>query len=593
VSGTELRRELRERADALREELDGLRMELREARGTLFEALGEAGAHLSRFCELGLSDEGLEALGALRATTVRAREALPEEREELDGPLLDEALAWIDDLKRRALDALPPPGALLDRAASLEATKPFLASVGSPVVHQPFVVPAPALLEKRRDFLELPPDSEPPASGVRDKNLVELELSRLGRDAMEDIAILGGLRRSKDPQIWFDAHGFERRLLANLDALWSLDRPLRAGAPRLGVPMALFAYVSEWSFPDWGRAFALAFTLGCTDSDAALRWVVLALRRAELSVLDAYVEGLALASGPGIGRAALAELGADVAPRITAAWLAVAERKHAFEAGPVIPLLAHPDDEVRIAAARCLRHAPRALALEAWLELVRDASPRVAAEAADELAAVGHREGLAVSRLALAEALRAPEPSDPDAPLATPVTLALRALALAGEPGDEEALLAAAKRWPLAKSYLGWYGRAAHLDWLLGELEEARARGPQGFASAEACEAAITRISGLAAALPSPELRAAIAQHTEASRAYRSAKRVRLGAPHDPAAVVAELAATTTPQGARRVLARELCLVLPEAPRFDVDDWVARQQASLELLRTMLPSRGT
>lgn len=587
MSGVELGKELRERADALREELDGLLLELPEAKGAVHAALGRATEALVRFCELGLTDEGIGALGELRLATLRAKEALVPERAELDGPLLDEAVAWVDDLKRRALDKLPPPAALAERARKLEQVDPFRASVGAPALHRPFEVPAPEILEKRRDFLALPPDDDAPASGVRERSLAELELARLGREAMEDIAILGGLRRSKDEQLWADASGFERRLLANLDALWSLDRPVRADSPRLGVPRALFAYLTEWSFPDWGRAFALAFTLGCTDSDAALRWVVLALRRAEPGVVDAFVSGLALASGSGIGRAALAELGADVTPLNTAAWLEVAERKGAFEAGAVVPLLAHPDESVRSRAARCLRHAPKELAIEALLELLRDASAQVAADAADELAVRGRSEGLGYLRMSLDRALRAP-PSGDDAGLDGPAVVALRALSLTAEPSDEELLLRAAKRDPKALRFLGWYGRPAHVGLLLSELEAARARGPEGYAAAEAAEEAITRITGVQAALPLADLGAAVAKLSEESPAYRDAKRARHGRPFEAALVLDELEKPITRQRHRRMLARELAIVLPAAPRFDVDDWVARQQVTLALLRTML-----
>lgn len=587
MSGVELGKELRERTDALREELDGLLMELPEPKGAVHAALGRATEALVRFRELGLTDGGIGALGELRAAALGAREALSSERAELDGPLLDEAIAWVDDLKRRALDQLPPPAALAERARRLEQVDPFRASVGTPALHRPFEVPAPEILEKRRDFLALPVDDEGPASGVREKSLVELELARLGREAMEDIAILGGLRRSKDEQLWADARGFERRLLANLDALWSLDRPVRAEAPRLGVPRALFAYLTEWSFPDWGRAFALAFTLGCTDSDAALRWVVLALRRAEPGVVDAFVSGLALASGPGIGRAALAELGADVTPLNTAAWLEVAERKAAFEASAVVPLLAHPDESVRSRAARCLRHAPKELAIEALLELLRDASPLVSADAADELAARGRSEGLGHLRVALDRALRVDPVGDDDG-LGGPALVALRVLSLSAEASDEELLLRAAKRDPKALRYLGWYGRPAHVGLLLGELEAARARGPEGFAAAEAAEEAITRITGVQAALSLDELGQAIKKLAEDSPAYRDAKRARHGRPFEASLVLDELEKPTTRQRHRRMLTRELSVVLPTAPRFDVDDWVARQEVTLALLRTML-----
>jgi hypothetical protein len=592
VSGVELSRELRDRALALRDEIDGMLLELPDAEGAVPSALKTAAGAVSRFCELGLSDDGIASLDRVRDELVKAREALPADRVEADGAVLEEARSWAEDLRRRALDRLPSAAMLAERLARAEVANPFQASVGAPVVHVPFEIPAPEVIEKRRPFLEPPVDKGDGHPTEKPKPApITVQLARLGRDAMEDVAILGGLRRLKDDDVWSQTREFEARLLANLDALWSLDRPVDPSSPRLGVPQALFAYVTEWSFPDWGRAFALSFSLGCVDSEAALRWVVLAMRRSDSAVMSAYVAGLAAASGSSIGKVALAELTGDVNADTAAAWLEVAEKKRVFEASAIVPLLTHPSAAVRIRAARCLRNAPRDLAISALHELADDADLVVRAEAADELAAVGRPEGAERLRLVLSETLGSTdagaepvaEESLDDASRAA-VWVALAGLAIGGDPADEARVLAVSLRLRTGPEWLGWYGRPAHVEILLRELHAARELGPEGHARAEACERAIQRITGLGTNGSVAALRAEVATLVETSAGYREARRARHGKPFDVQAIPAELRDPQAKQGARRMLARELALHTPAAPRIDVDDWLSRQDSTLALL---------
>ena len=586
MTGVELGRELRERAEALQGEIAGLLLDLPEAAGALARSLKAAEGGISRFCELGLSDEGIASLDRVKAELAAARDALPADRAESDGPLLDEARAWAEDLRRRAIERLPSAAVLAERLARAEVGNPFMASVGAPLVHVPFEIPAPEVIEKRRPFLEPPAERDASGEGeTKRPTPTELQLARLGRDAMEDVAILGGLRRLKDDDVWSQTREFEGRLLANLDALWSLDRPVDPDAPRLGVPQALFAYVTEWSFPDWGRAFALSFCMGCVDSQAALRWVVLAMRRSDSAVMSAYVAGLAAASGPMIGKVALSELTGDVNADTAAAWLDVAERKRAFEAAAIVPLLTHPAAAVRVRAARCLRNAPRDLAVSALNELADDVDLVVRAEAADELAAFGRPEGAERLRLVLSETLgetRAEESLDDSARAA--VWVALGALALGGDPVDEARVLAASLRLRVGPEWLGWYGRPAHVDVLLRELASARDAGPEGTARALACERAIGRITGLGTNGSLASLRADVATLVDTNATYREARRARHGKPFDVKAIPAELREAQSLQGDRRSLAGERAQHTPGVPRIDVADWLSRQDTTLALL---------
>jgi hypothetical protein len=571
-------REVRDLAEALREEIEALLLEGTSEREVIGPALKAAEAGVSKFCELGPTDDGIGAIDSMRDALASALAALTvDDDTEAAREALVEARMWADNLRRRVLDdiakaAVPPV------AGAADVARPLSASVGSPALHEPGEVPPPEVLADERPWDE-PPDvhallaeDAPGPEAPAEVPPVRTQIERLGRDAMEDIAILGGLRRLRDEERWTDGRGFEERLLANLDALWSLDRPFHAEAPRLSVPRALWSYVTEWSFPDWGRAFALSFAMGCARSTTALRWVILAMRKSDPAVLEAYIEGLSLASNPGIDRTVLSELAGDTSAELTAAWLAVAERRRLFDPASVLPLLGHPSPAVRASAARCLRHAPRGTCVAALGDLLDDADPLVAHTAADELAARGEARGIVALREALARAPRGEGAAEP--------VIALRALALAADPKDEALLVESALAFPLGPIWLGWYGRPAHLEILLHELEAARGIGPGGHARAKACERAIERITGTSAEAAVPALRQA---HAADAPVYKLG-RARRGRPHDLKGVVAELSDRSAMQGDRRVLVREVAGLVPDAPRLDVEGWISQQEAALAAL---------
>ena len=80
--------------------------------------------------------------------------------------------------------------------------------------------------------------------------------------------------------------------------------------PRLGVPRAVWSYAIESNVPDKGRAFALAFILGCSSSSVALRWIALGMQRADPALLPTFAEALALASNPDIDNIAMTPIAA-------------------------------------------------------------------------------------------------------------------------------------------------------------------------------------------------------------------------------------------------------------------------------------------
>jgi hypothetical protein len=534
--------------------------------------LKSAAALASKFCDVGATDAGLATLDELGAALESAKKALGAGG---DVALVDEAVAWAKELRLLALDELA--SAPLDAPRSWSATQgegaawqTFRASRGTPAVHEAGDVPPVEVIARARPWDDPYGDERVLEEELDRERALSAEarasdLARIGRDTIEDIAILGGLRRLDDHEKWGDAAPFEERLLANLDLLWAFDAPAHDDVPKLGVPRALFRYVSEWNLPDWGRAFALAFGLGCSSSEAALRWVFLAMRRSSAFVMQAYREGLALGSNPAIDRSVFAELRSDAPAEMLAALLEVSARRRAFEASAIVPLLAHPSDAVKIAAVAALRNAPPELAVASATQVLATARDEVAVHAADELARRGRNEGVEHMRGVVAS----------NAPLASR-TLALRALALAGESKDEATMVALAKEREDGAFWLGFYGRASTVPVLLAELDAARTKGTWARRLTD-CERAFRRVTGLDPMHDVAELAARI----EKEGIMRRAPRLRAGEAYAPRAIVAELADLTTLQGERRALARELPVALPNAPVFDVEGFVASQAAAI------------
>ncbi len=564
--------QLREMGEALRAEIEAILLDQPE--GIFLEAMKDAEAAINRFLEQGVSDDGVAALADLRAALAIGGEAVPAGAAQDTQEILDECATFVERLRAMSVERIG--------AASFAPELParHTASVGSPQVYSAGEVDPPEVLSKPEPWGEAPNVAElldateraQPKAGPKLPVPREVEMiADLGRDALEDIAIMGSLRLLREEEPWRDVRGFEERLLANLDALWSLDRPRRKGAPLLRVPRAAFRYASEWSAPDWGRSFAFAFALACSDSEVALRWVLLALMRADPKVMDAYVHALALGSNPHLQTALLSFLHSEASPEALVVVLGALRRRRTFSAGDMLPLLAHPDARVALAVVRCISNAPRESALAALSELSGAKSPEVRLLALEESAMLGGNAD--ALRLLLRDFL-AERGSEVEA------RTALRVLALLGDERDQEAVLAAALKLEDGLPWLGWYGRSLHLGVLARELEQARGRGPDGVGRAQDAERAITRISGLPAAEPVSDLEPRMA----AFRERVPARRVRRGQEHDATLVLAELADPATRHCDRRVLAAELSL-FGRAPRLDVDGWFAIQAAELALLK--------
>lgn len=455
----------------------------------------------------------------------------------------------------------------------------FLASHGTPALHEATIVPPPELLERPRAW-----DAEPRQETrlpAPEPSAMEDAIQRLGRDALEDIGVLGNLRRPYEHEPWSDARHFEERLLANLDALWSLDRPEHPDLPRLGVPAAAWRYATEWMLPDWGRAFAMAFSLGCVQSDAAMRWVVLGMRRAVPATLSAFVEGLSLASSPAIDDA-IADLLADAEDAVLEAGLAILSRRRVFPGGAILPLMIHPSEAVVLAAIRCLRHAPRAVALEVLRGACLNATSQVEVAALRELCIHGDEKAPAELREILDDALA----GDVDVSVGVE---ALRVLALRGEPADQGRVLTASLQLPDSIHWLGFHGAFEHVAPLLGQLDQLRQSSSGESEEVVRVEEAVHRLTGVHGNQPTDVLRGAIAKRVGAS----APRRMRRGLPHHQTLVLDELVTPRTRQRDRRELALELALNWPELPRLDVEGWVAKQTADLESMAALVRRRMT
>ncbi len=531
------------------------------------EALRElyrtAHAGLSRMLGRDPADQArISDLDEVRALLERAQAGLDDSERALEEDVQGEILRAVLSLRDGVLDSLRI--APLARAFSIQ--QPFATSAGSPAVFDPGAVAPPRALTRPPAWdsgIVEEPQPEPTVS------LARLELERMGKDALEDLGLLGGLRRLHEQERWVDAADFERRLLCNLDALWSLDRPFHSDVAPLGVPSAAYRYLTEWSVPDWGRTFALAFSLSCAAGRDALRWIALALRTTPKEVHGAFVDGLALGSNPLLTELLL-ELLRDSDGAVLVVALQAAERRGFFSQGAIVPLLSHPEPAVVCAAVACFRHAPPTTR-ELLARLRFDGRPEVVLAAARELLLMG-------DRLAL-EDLRhlADKPANADASIARE---ALRILCLRADPGDADRVLRRAHELENTLHFLGHFGSPLHIDVLLDGLSALRALGPEGTGKARLVENALHRISGRAAG----DDLARFKRETLRSYGPNPPVRMRRGGAFTARSVIEELLEPNAVDEERQNLALELALAAPTLPRVTTSTWVSVQRATLRSL---------
>ena len=583
-------------------------------RGLLQTALDEASAALSRWAASRLHDDDhLALLGAARTRVNFARARFEDAGE---GPVASQSVKTLQHVERalrRGRDVtidhlVADQDRLLCGEISTTATaaSPFRAGVELPVVHAsrrdplvPLVAHAAAPIDADAAlFRATVPRALAPIAATPEA----VALQEIARACMEDLAILGGLRRPNDDESWSATDRFERRLLANIDALATLDSAEAGPGEGIDVPRALLAYAAESSFADGGRGFARAFALGCFGGEDPVRAAVVGLRGSHPLTRPAQLEAFCLAPSPRVVPA-MERLLWDEDPALVRVALEVLRFRRAASHSTILPLLGHSDLGVIEAAARCLASTrPRAAAVAALEALLRDhLEPRTALVVLESLVMLGAPSGLAsaTQRLRDAEA----------SPLAVSSELRsglVRLLALAGGPehtalifnavipsGSAPALLAGV-------TALGWFGHVAFVEPLLEQLEAAnaapRTAGARPTALEIATARALLRITGVYLEEEGNEYGIGLSVDAAAWRAQWEENagdrdrdldpdvRYRFGVRYHPRESLIELADDRTPAHARRNAALEIAALTSGAFAFEPSDWVARQREHLAVM---------
>jgi len=555
---------LRAHAEVLREALEALllRLDVRGGNPGAASGLRETVRALSAFVEISLDDpRSLAEIEQARAALGKVRASMEPAAED-DAALLSEAEEWIAtirlELGNRRVASAP--------LATAHALPPFSASKGSPALFVGVDVPAPELIpvdDRWAAYEEGAPKSDKSSAPVP-AGLAYTQIQAMGRDLMEDLAILGGLRESLDEQPWAESGRFEERLLHNLDALLSLEQPIRKEVPRLELVRQLHRYATEWQVADHGRSFTLAFTLACLQSETALRWVVLAAQRAPERALPAFASALCLGSSPYVSSAIKALIATDSAPLMELGLLVARRRRH-FDAS-FLSLITHPDVAVAEAAVRAFSFAPRATATEALIHVL-DKGGHLAAVAAEVLATTGHPRAVPAAR-----ELLHPVPAAPTA------RLALRILALNADRKDSDLVHELALAVPGALPLLGFFGAPEHARVIVEQL--------RNLENVDDAERALMRLTGIAF-LPPYDVDKLHEQVDARVREWTG--RIRFGKPYNGVRdTLAELIAPLTLQRDRRVLSIEAGMLAKEPMRVDLDGWVKQQRADLDSLSSML-----
>jgi len=533
------------------------------------------------------------------------------------------------DRARRATAASPPPGEesigglsvalanardlALDRAARAlpsrghesPADVPMVASRGVASLHGGVRLAAPPEPAVERAFGSFRPKRNEPESETTPRKRV---LRRWARDALEELAIAGRLRRPREDEAWVSGRGFEARLGMAVDVLASLARG-HSDDERLDLARATDDSLLEWSIPDPGRTFAAVFALGCIDGANAAARVGLYARGIEPAVSLAIDDALALASSPGVDDVVLALASEDESPLLLARAMRVARRRHRIPVFLATALLEHPDIDVAVSAAHACAIVDPALVREP-LEM--------AVQGPDELAVVAV-EALAMSRAPVS--VWSPRllalSTGPIGSAASTRALLLRVLMARGTEAETYVSICQTAPRLAAVQLLGWLGSAGGLELLLEGLGDADVgiRDQAAWSLARITGAGRERLSNIAtdeAGNPlddpdspsrpddfdphrrTPPVHPDFWKEPCANARTVDAPRLRFGKPHAPIYVLDELIDPRTSQGVRRVLLTEHHLLSSGRPKtagsrplpLDVDDWIDRQLHWLELARS-------
>jgi hypothetical protein len=593
-----------ERTEAVVDVLESVLATIRNSRAgapATERTLGEACQTLASWKELGLAGhEPLAPVDRARELVAQAARDLPDWVEEAR-PTLDDVLGELLTLRTAALNSLGAPELELPRAA--RAATQFVASSGSPALRFDVEVPPLELIREERDvaleiaaalaspLTDLEDDDEAPrrdshVAPIPERRRLSSELLQaVGRDVLEDVGMLGALRRPLDTEAWTSPIRFEKRLFAQLDALFSLGLSAHPDEPTFEIVREAYAFATEWSVPDLGRAYALALPLASMSGHAAARWLLAAMRHAHPRTIPAFVDALALGVNPELSAAVADRLTAVEAPHVLVGLLDVARRRRDVPVSAITFTMSFGDEAVVEAALRALASVELAQSGPLLRDFV-DANDRLATAAVASLAALGDPLGLVASRAALTAELR--NVGDPyEHTLSRRGISALATLACAGQLEDEALVLRAAHcDGPELLRWLGHFGHPPFAEALFRFIDDparrtAARRGLAVLLGGDVeWELPIDGLDGP----PQEDL----AERREERRAVaRSAgARLRRGRPHAGARTVLEdLRAPTTIAGDREALRHELSMIVGAVLPLDVEDWISRQVGALELLR--------
>ena len=524
-------------------------------------------------------------------------------------------------LREASIDALV---AMQDRrlhAPALPAEtarlEPFRASVGVPALHAVLRAPPRVLVDLRpvaspddiddaEDVVaELPEEPSPLPRTPEEARLVD-HARALARDCLSDLATFGGLRVPLPGSPWTHAEPFERRLLANLDALLALAAEPHDLPGVFNLFEEVQRYARETHVVDPGRELARALAFACTGGEHALRAVLLTFKQAHPGTFGAYRDALALARHPSTALLMRELLLADPDPRRVVVAVDVLRFLRAGRFADLAPLTAHPDPRVRLSALRAFGVVPeRAAAAEVLVDALSDEEDvRVAVEIASALLRLGRVEGLLWAR---ARADEADPTVDGDVRLAQ-----LRLLALAGGADDVPRFLRLSGPSPRDAVLAGFFGHPLMVPHLLDTLSAAnrirRSTGPWAHPTEVAAALALERITG-ARPLDEPrevndyDFARMPTIFAETWQTFWDMRRVeldgnaklRFGQPYAPAQTARELGAPG-PMELRDDLSLELSIVAGDVG-FEPGDWVARQRGVLleaeRKLGETSPPKGT
>ena len=272
------------------------------------------------------------------------------------------------------------------------------------------------------------------------------------RTCLEDLATFSLMRKPLEGQSWVGRATTERRLLARIDAIFSLGE---AVLPRL------VRLLEDRPIPDPELAWAVLFLFGSVAGDDALDQVMRIARFVSLEsseMVEAVADALWLAPHPGIAAAIRPWLSdPDPARRVVA--LEILGRRRAITSAEALRCAGDPESSVVAAAARALGNSSGSLDQKALGELLRHPDETIVRAAMES--SILRRSPLFIDRARKLIADGRPG-----------FAQAAAFLAIGSEARDLDLFLTAADRQssPELLEAAGWFGHVQLIDVLLRSL---------------------------------------------------------------------------------------------------------------------------